>query len=166
MTKVMITGFGWISIVVVLDCSTKKIVGYYTGVPCTAQHWLAALDMAVNQQSPDGARGKGLSLMSDNGCQPTSIVFMKACSTMEIHRAFTSDNNPKGHADTERCIRTLKEEGLRFQKWTCPLELMRSFTCWVAHDNEHDLHSSLGYKTRNQFERDSYRSHGPPFLAA
>jgi putative transposase len=71
---------------------------------------LAALNMAVNQQFPDGARGKALSLMSDNGCQPPSIAFMEACSTMEIHQAFTSDNNPKGNADTERFMRTLKEE--------------------------------------------------------
>ena len=34
-----------------------------------------ALDMAVNRQFPDGARGQDLSLMSDNGCQPTSLAF-------------------------------------------------------------------------------------------
>jgi putative transposase len=112
MTKVMVAGFGWISIVVVLDWYTKKIVGYYAGVPCAAKHWLAALHMAVNQQFPDGARGKGLSLMSDDGCQPTSLAFMEACSTLEIHQAFTRDHNPKGNADTQRVIRTLKEECL------------------------------------------------------
>jgi putative transposase len=68
--------------------------------------------MAVNRQFPDGARGQDLSLMSDNGCQPTSLTFMKACSTLSIHQAFTSYNNPKGDADTERVIRTLKEECL------------------------------------------------------
>jgi transposase InsO family protein len=62
-------------IVVVLDWYTKKIVGHYAGVPCAAQQWLAALHMAVSQQFPEGARGKGLSLMSDNGCQPTSLAF-------------------------------------------------------------------------------------------
>jgi putative transposase len=71
-----------------------------------------ALDMAVNRQFPDGVRGQDLSLMSDNGCQPTSLAFMKACSTLSIHQAFTSYNNPKGDADTERVIRTLKEECL------------------------------------------------------
>lgn len=166
MTKVMVTGFGWIYIVVVLDWYTTKIVGYYAGVPCTAKHWLAALDMAVNQQFPDGARGKGLSLMSDHGCQPTSIVFMEACRTMEIHQAFTSYNNPKGNADTARCMRTLKEECLWLHEWTCPLELTSSFARWVGHYHGHYLHSSLGYKTPNQFERDHYGSHGPPFLAA
>jgi putative transposase len=78
MTKGMVTGCGWLHIVVVLDWYTKKIVGYWAGVPCPTQQWLAALNMAVNQQFPDGARGKGLSLTSDNGCQPTSLAFMEA----------------------------------------------------------------------------------------
>ena len=65
--------------------------------------------MAVNRQFPDGARGQDLSPMSDNGCQPTSLAFS---STLSIHQAFTSYNNPRGDADTERVIRTLKEECL------------------------------------------------------
>jgi putative transposase len=44
------------------------IVGYYAGTQCKSQHWLSALDRAVNRQFPAGARGEGLSLMSDNGC--------------------------------------------------------------------------------------------------
>jgi putative transposase len=166
MTKGMVTGFGWLSIVVVLDWYTKKIVGYDAGVPCPATHGLAALDLAVHQQCPDGARGQGLSLMSDHGCQPPSIVFMEACSTMEIHPAFTSDHHPKGHAATERCMRTLKEECLWWQEWTCPLELTSRFARWVGYDNGHDLQSSVGNKTPNRFERDYDGSHGPPFLAA
>jgi putative transposase len=166
MTKVMVAGFGWLYLVVVLDWYTKKIVGYDAGMPCTAKHWLAALDMAVNQQFPAGARGKRLSLMSDHGCQPTSAAFMEACSTLEVHQAFTSYHNPKGHADTERFMRTLKEEYLWLQEWTCPLELINGFAHGVAYDNEHYRHSSLGYKTPNQFERDYYSSHSPPFLAA
>ena len=58
MTKVLVEGFGWVYIVVVLDWYTKKIVGYYAGKPCMAQHWLSALDIAVNGQFPDGAEAK------------------------------------------------------------------------------------------------------------
>jgi putative transposase len=166
MTKVLVEGFGWIYIVIILDWYTKKLVGYYAGVQCTARHWLAALDMAVNRQFPEGVREQGLSLMSDNGCQPTSLVFMKACSTLGLHQAFTSYNNPKGNADTERVIRTLKEECLWLQEWTCPFTLIQALEGWVADYNEHYLHSALGYIPPAQFERDYYRRHGPPFLAA
>jgi transposase InsO family protein len=81
--------------VVVLAWYTKTIVGYYAGLQCTARYWLAALDMALNRQFPDGARDRGLSLMSDNGCQPASMAFMETCSTLGIHQAFTSYNNPR-----------------------------------------------------------------------
>jgi putative transposase len=137
MTKVLVEGCGWVYIVVVLAWYTKRIVGYDAGGRCTAQHWLSALDMAVNRQLPHGARGPGLSLMSDNGCQPTAIAFMDACSTLGIQQAFTSNNNPKGHADTERVMRTLKEECLWLNEWTSPFELTRALAAWVAYDNEH-----------------------------
>jgi putative transposase len=166
MTKVLVQGFGWISIVVILDWYTKKIVGYYVGIQCNATHWLDALEMAVNRQFPAGARGQGLSLMSDNGCQPTSRALMEACSTLGIHQAFTSYNNPKGKADTERVMRTLKEECLWLQEWTCPFELIQALEGWVADYNEYYLHSALGYKPPAQFEWDYDNGHGPPFLAA
>ena len=166
MTKVMVEGFGWVYIVVVLDWYTKKIVGYYAGRPCTAKHWLEALDIAVNHQFPNGARGQGVSLMSDNGCQPTALAFMKACSTLGIQQAFTSDNHPKGNADTERVIRTLKEECLWLQEWTSPFDLIRALAVWITEYNEHYLHSALGYQSPSQFERQYYLSHETPFAAA
>jgi putative transposase len=106
MTKVMVDGFGWMYLVIVLDWHSKKIVGYYTGLECRSKHWLEALDMALNRQFPDGIRGNRLFLMSDNGSQPTSVSFMKTCRSLDINQAFTSYNNPKGNADTERMFRT------------------------------------------------------------
>jgi hypothetical protein len=49
--------------------------------------------------------------MGENGCQPTSVAFTKACITLEIYQAFPSDSNSQGNADTERAMRTLKEKG-------------------------------------------------------
>jgi putative transposase len=166
MTKVRVEGVGWIDIVVVLDGYTKMIVGYYAGMQCKSQHWLAALEMAVNQQFPTGVRGQGLALMSDNGCQPTSTAFMRACGSLGIQQAFTRDNNPKGNADTERVMRTLKEECLWLQEWTCSFTLANVLKTWIDDYNEHDLHSALGYKPPRQFERDYHLSHGTQLPAA
>jgi len=69
--------------------------------------------------------------MSDHGCQPTSVVFRRACATLGITPAFTSDHNPKGNADTERLMRTLKEELLWLREWTSSLELERALAAWV-----------------------------------
>ena len=123
MTKVMVTGFGWMYIVIVLDWYTKRILGYYAGMECRACHWLEALDMAVSLQFPDGAYGQEVKLMSDNGSQPTSVGFMRSCRAIGITQAFTSYNNPKGNADTERMFRTMKEELLWLREWRSPFEL-------------------------------------------
>jgi putative transposase len=146
--------------------SYQTIVGHYAGVQCRSPHWLAALDMAVNRQFPNGVRGQGLSLMSDNGCQPTSAAFMQACSNLEIQQAFTSYYNPKGNADTERVMRTLKEECLWLQEWGCPFELIHALEPAITYYNEYYLHSSLGYKPPRQFEQEYHTSHGTQFTAA
>lgn len=158
MTKVMVQGFGWMYIVVVLDWYTKKIVGYYAGMECKSRHWLEALDMAINKQFSDGVREKQLHLMSDNGSQPTSVGFMKSCREMDITQTFTSYNNPKGNADTERVFRTMKEELLWLKEWISPFELADSLGNWIEYYNRKYLHSSLGYKTPEKYEEEYQNS--------
>jgi transposase InsO family protein len=104
--------------------------------------------------------------MSENGWQPPSAAFMQACSTLEIQQVFTSDNHPKGNADTARGIRPLKEECIWLQEWSCPSTLIRALESWIVQYHEYDLPSALGYKPPRQFEREYYLSHGTQFTAA
>jgi len=164
MTKVMVHGFGWMYIAVVLDWYTKKIVGYYAGMQCRGKHWLEALNEAVNHQFPDGVRKHGLYLMSDNVSQPTSVGFMKACRELGIHQAFTSYNNPKGNADTERVFRTMKEELLWLREWDSLFALADALQDWISYYNGSYLHSALGYKSPNMFEEE-YRNNQLTLLA-
>jgi transposase InsO family protein len=158
MTKAM-TDTGWVYVVVVKDWYTKKVVGHYCGRTATASEWLTALDGAVNRQFPYGVRGQQLHLMSDNGSQPTSEKFMKACSLLGIHQAFTSYNNPKGNADTERVMRTLKEELVWLREWRDAYELATAIRHWIETYNQTWLHSALGYRTPNQAEETYNLSH-------
>ena len=167
MTKVLVQNFGWIYVTVVLDWFSKKIVGYHIGPQSKARHWLEALNMAVNRQFPSGARGQELHLMSDNGCQPTSLAFMESCRTLGIQQAFTSYCNPKGNADTERVMRTLKEELFWLQEWKSPFVLENRFKEWVESDyNQLYPHSTLGFKPPARFEAEYFASHNPQFSAA
>jgi putative transposase len=164
MTKVMIPSFGWIYVVLVIDWYTKKIVGHYAGIQAKAEHWLEALDMAVNQQCPDGARNYRVKLMSDNGCQPTSVSFMKACSLLGITQTFTSYNNPKGNADTERMMRTLKEELVWINEWDNPTQFINHLTTWSEDYNQNYCHSALSYQSPNNYEAKFNKN--PPLNAA
>ena len=164
MTKVMVEPLGWVYVVIVLDWYTKKIVGHYAGLQAKTAHWPVALDHAVQRQFPQGSRDQGLYLMSDNGCQPTSVAFMRTCATLGITRALTRSNNSKGNADTERLMRTLKEELLWLREWTSALELERALAAWVDWYNTRYLHSALGYRTPCQVEQQL--SHSTQFVAA
>ena len=151
MTKVL-TESGWVYVVLVVDWYTKQVVGHQAGSRSTAVEWLVALERGL-RSFPEGVRGQGLHLMSDNGSQPTAKRFVKACRTLDITQAFTSYNNPKGNADTERMMRTLKEELVWLQEWPTEAAFVAALDHWIPWYNEHHLHSALGYQTPNQKER-------------
>lgn len=155
MTKVM-TRDGWAYVVLVVDWYSKKVVGHYCGEQSKSWHWLAALNKAVNRQFPRGIREieSGLNLMSGNGSQPTSRSFMETCAGLGIKQAFTAYNNPKGNADTERMMRTLKEELCWLREWQSANELKTALDTFVENFNSGYLHSALGYKTPNRFEKE------------
>jgi putative transposase len=153
MTKVMAAHWGWLYLHVVLDWYTKKIVGYNLSFRSKTRDWLDALERAVAQQFPEGAREKQpLFLVSDNGSQPTSVGFMAACNVLQIKQIFASYDNPKGNADTERVIRTLKEDLIWPNDFATPFELEAALDEWVNDYNTDYPHSSLNYKTPCEYE--------------
>jgi transposase InsO family protein len=84
---------------------------------------------------------------------------MKACSNLEVQQVFTSYNNPKGNADTERMIRTMKEELFWLREWESERELSLELNKWVDYYNRSYLHSAHGYCTPVQAEGDYDRNH-------
>jgi transposase InsO family protein len=156
MTKVMIPSTGWLYLVIVLDWHTKKIVGHAVSTKSRTRDWLDALNDACQNQFPNGILSKeqDLYLVSDNGSQPTSNQYMQACSVMEIKQIFASYNNPKGNADTERIIRTLKEDFVWTRDFTSPDEFMNQWKQWVEDYNEDFPHSSINHRTPCEFEKE------------
>jgi len=160
MTKVL-TAEGWAYLVVVNNWFTKKILGAFVAGRSRASNWLEAVNLAVNRQFPQGIREAEsfeLNLMSDNGSQPTSVTFMRQCRTLGIWQAFTAYANPKGNADTERLIRTLKEELCWLREWSSVEELKIAVEKFVEYFNANYLHSALGYKTPNAFENEWFKN--------
>ena len=155
MTKVMVDSWGWVYLHVVLDWGSKKIVGWQLSPRSKTDYWLEALSNGINTQFPHGIRNeKPVKLVSDNGCQPTSIRYMAACRALEIKQIFTSYNNPKGNADTERVIRTIKEDLIWSREWTSFQQLKNALVCWMKDYNEDYPHSSIAYKTPHQYEQE------------
>jgi len=89
-----------------------------------SKDWQDTLHQAVGKRFSLGIKDSlknKLYLVSDNGCQPTSLSYMRTCAAVGIKQIFTSWSNPKGNADTERVIRTLKEDLVWPYDWDNPL---------------------------------------------
>ena len=92
-------------------------------------------------------------LFSDNGSQVTATGFMKNMALLDIEQVFTSYNNPKGNAETERMIPTIKEEVLWLEEFTSFSEAKEKIGPWIEQDyNELYPHSALGYCSPVEFE--------------
>ena len=155
MTKIMISPIGWVYLHVVIDWYTKKIVGWSISSGSKTRLWIKALEMAVMKQFPDGIRNDTPpELISDNGSQPTSLTFAKHCKILGIKQIFTSYSNPKGNADTERVMRTIKEDLVYINEFESKNEFDIAFNNWVAKYNNDFPHSALKYKTPYQVERE------------
>ena len=94
-----------------------------------------------------GARDQGLNLVSDNS-QPTSVAFMKDTAELGIDQIFCSYDNPRGNAETERVIRTIKEECLWLNEFSSFGEARATIEAWIGEDyNRLYVHPALGYRS-------------------
>jgi len=114
--------------------------------------------MPVDKEFIGGVRGKGLKLISDNGSQPTAISFMKGMVTLGIEQIFTSYDNPKGNAETERMIRTIEEEILWLNEFSSLQEAKEKVGRWIDVDyNKLYVHSGLGYLSPEEYKEHYYQ---------
>ena len=85
---------------------------------------------------------------------------MRRTSELEITQIFTTYNNPKGNADTEKVIRTIKEEVIWINEFNSLTEASRTISKWIEKDyNKLYVHSSLEYKSPEEFEEEYYKSY-------
>jgi len=160
MTKFLVESVSWVYLVAVIYWYSHKVVGYALDVHCRSDLWIKALEEAVLNEFPDGSRGNNLFLMSDNGSQPTSKKFMNVAGTLGIQpirgrafdrQVFTSYNNPKGNANTERWFRTLKEDCIWVNEWHNLKETKKAIAQWIDFYNNQYVHSALNGLSPNEF---------------
>jgi putative transposase len=153
MTKFYVHHTGWVYLVVVIDWYTKRVLGYALGLRPKTELWLAALRDAVETACPEGSRSYGICLMSDNGSQPTSQRYEKELETLGINHITTSYNNPRGNADTERFLRTFKEEVVWPNEFEYLDDVISAAKTFFRFYNEDYPHSAIGEQSPLEFER-------------
>ena len=92
---------------------------------------------------------------------------MKECAILGIKQIVTSFNNPNGHADSERMMRTLKEELMGSNEFDDFEKLRVALNAWVDDYNTNSLHSTLGCVSPNVFKNQCLdQNSNPPLMAA
>lgn len=153
MTKLWIEGAGWLHSVSIIDLFDRQIVGHHESRRARADEWLEALDKALMSRFPRGVRGNELTLLSDNGSQPTARLFLDALKTCGIKPSFIAIGEPKQNAYIERYFRTLKEEEIWPSIYDTVEEAKRAIADFVRYYNEEREHSALGYLPPAEYSR-------------
>lgn len=155
MTKIRMATWGWLYLTIVLDWHTKEIIGHSLSLQSKTEDWLTALEAAVRSRFSgdirESIKEQKLFLISDNGCQPTSQRFMMSCSLLGIKQIFTTWSNPKGNSDTERVLRTIKEDIVWPYEWDNPFEFEIRLGTWINDYNTDFPHQTLKNLTPRQF---------------
>ena len=90
--------------------------------------------------------------MSNNGSQPTSMKYQTAVDVLNINHVTTSYSNPKGNADTERFMRTFKEEVVYINEFDSFEEAQDAVDNFMNFYNHDYSYSTLGNLSPIDFE--------------
>jgi putative transposase len=148
------TGEGVLHLASVLDCFSRRIVGWAMGPVADAPLVAAALRMAVSQRQP----GEGLIHHADRGCQYTAVTFGSACRAHGITQSNSRKGSPHDNAAKESFFASLEKERLRRRTFATHEQARSSIFQYIEEFyNRRRLHSTLGYRAPDEVERDHHR---------
>jgi transposase InsO family protein len=144
------TNEGWLYLAGVLDLWSRKLIGWSMQDHLGTSLPKAALEMAlVNRGHP-----RGVIHHSDRGCQYASQEYRSALSEAGLIASMSRRGNCYDNATMESFWSTLKGEAIENSKELSPTAVRQIvFEFIEAKYNRTRLHSSLGYKSPVDFEK-------------
>lgn len=141
---------GWLYLATVLDCFSKKVVGYAMDSTMTADLVIAALDMAAERV--DLTPGESI-FHSDRGTQYTSADFAAAAKKHGIRRSVGKTGVCYDNAWAESFNGTLKNERCNRTVYPTREHARKDVTAYIElRYNAKRLHSAIDYRTPNEVE--------------
>jgi transposase InsO family protein len=143
------TGEGWLYVAGVLDLCTRRLVGWSMADHLETSLVADALRMAVARRAP----GPGLVHHSDRGCQYASDGYQQLLADHGIACSMSRRGDCYDNAAMESFWATLKAELVDRHAYATRAQARSSIFEYVeVFYNRERLHSSLGYKSPEQFE--------------
>lgn len=142
------TSSGWLYLAVVIDLCSRRIVGW-----SLAGHMRSDLVLDALHQALETRPARHAIFHSDRGSQYGSAPFRQALAKAGLRQSMSARANPYDNAWTESCIGTLKREMLQDGCFENVGDARTEIFEYIeGYYNTHRKHSSIGYKTPNQFE--------------
>ena len=150
------TAEGVLHLASVLDCFSRRVVGWRMAGVADEPLVAGAVRAAVAQRRP----GQGLIHHSDRGCQYTAVTFAKSLTASGIVASFSAKGTPHDNAAKESFFATLEKEHLRSRTFETHTEARSSIFRYIeGWYNPRRLHSTLGYRSPEEAERDYHDQH-------
>lgn len=135
---------------VVMDVFSRRIVGWNLAPKLTTELALTALRNAIESRQP----APGLIHHSDRGVQYASAAYVDTLLQHGIIPSMSRPGNPYDNAKCERFMKTLKQEEIRCFEYRDIEGLRVNLGLFFdRYYNATRLHSALGYRSPDEFER-------------
>jgi putative transposase len=145
------TAEGWLYLAGVLDLYSRRIVGWSMSPRIDTELVLGAWHMALLHRQPAGE----LMLHSDRGVQYTSAEFRQNLAQAGVTASMSRRANCYDNAAMESFWSTLKFEMIYRRKFITRRQAEREIFDYIeTFYNHRRLHSSLGYRSPEQYERE------------
>lgn len=143
---------GWVYLATVLDCYSKKVVGYALADHMRTELVTEALNMAARNQP---GRLSDTIFHSDRGSVYTSAEFRQAARKLTIRQSMGRTGVCWDNAWAESFNGTLKNERCNRTHYPTKDKAIRDVARYIElRYNQQRLHSALNYRTPNEVEQE------------
>ena len=133
---------GWLYLASIIDCYSRRIVGWSMADHLRHELVVDALNMAIDRRRP----GRGLIHHSDMGSQFTALVFGQRCRLAGINVSMGSKGDCFDNAVCESFHASIKKELLHRHSWPTKAEARTAVFDYIeTFYNQRRRHSTLGY---------------------
>ena len=154
---------GVLYLAVVIDCYSRRVVGWAMAEHRRAELVVEALEMAVWQRKPT----VGLVHHSDQGSQYTALIFGQRCHQAGIDRSMGARGCAMDNAVCESFFASLKKEKLNRRSWPTRQDARHAVFAWIeGWYNRRRLHSTLGMLSPIDYENSTLAQPGTGLAAS
>jgi len=141
----------YIYISAVIDVYTRKIVGWSISRDLSHKFCLEALEVAIKKHKPP----EGIIHHSDRGVQYTCEDYVEFLEKNKFKISMSRVATPEDNAYIESFFKTLKREEVYARNYETMNDVIKNLPRFIEElYNQKRLHSSLGYKTPAEYEKE------------